>query len=270
MSKRIVLLTTGSTVASAMAQRMATIRDQLVLIVEERAPRSFKYSPLSEFARHLVGDNIMNVLGRMKQPAHVKRTVRWETRKKNAADAHINDWLKANGVLPQWPSGIDVFTTPAINNEATLARLREAQPDLLVVFGTKLLKPPLIGIAPMGAVNAHSSLLPAYRGLRSEFWQCYNNDPSAVGLTIHVVDPEVDTGNILQAIPTRTPWPTDPYALRALNVISALEHYPEVVQQHLDGLTRPMPQQASDQPTNRGKDITLEKRMELIERLGRG
>lgn len=270
MSKRIVLLSRANPVSMAMAQRLVALRDQLVLIVREDAPRTYKYSPLSEFGRRLVGDGIMNVLGRMKQPAPARRAVRWENRKRKAADAHMDEWLKAKGSTAEWPSGVDVFTTPSINNEATLAKVRGARPDLLVVFGTKLLKPPLIGLATMGAVNVHSSLLPAYRGLGSEFWQCFNNDPSAVGITIHVIETGIDTGDILHAAPTPTPWPTDPYLLHVRNLISALEIYPEVIQGYLDGTAQRRPQGASDQPTNLGKDITMEKRIELIERLGRG
>ncbi len=270
MRKRIVLLTTGSPVAMAMAQRMAAIDAELVLIVEERSPRTFKYSRISEFGRRLVGDRIMNVLGRMKQPAEVRRTVRAEEHMRGAADHRFETWMLEQRMEAVWPSGIDVFVSRDINDEVSLERVRDARPDLLVVFGTKLLKVPLLNIAPMGAVNAHSSLLPRYRGLRSEFWQCYHNDASAVGITIHVIEPGIDTGDILFATPTDTPWPTDPYALRHLNVLADLEHYPRVVQQHLDGNAQRRPQGHCDQPTNLGKHITMEKRIELIERLGRG
>lgn len=270
MSKRIVLLTTGSPVAMAMAQRMAAIHAELVLIVEERSPRAFKYSPISELGRKLVGDRIMNVLGRMKQPAEVRRTVRAEERMREAADRRLESWMSEQRMEAVWPSGIDVLVSRDINDEVTLGRVRAARADLLVVFGTKLLKVPLLSTAPMGAVNAHSSLLPRYRGLRSEFWQCYHNDASAVGITIHVIEPGIDTGDILFATPTDTLWPTDPYALRYLNVIADLEHYPAIVQQYLDGKAQRRPQGQCDEPTNLGKHITMEKRIELIERLGRG
>ncbi|MEO8589365.1 MAG: formyltransferase family protein [Flavobacteriales bacterium] len=270
MSKRIVLLSTGSPVAQAMAQRMASIQADLTLIVREDAPRSFRYSALSELARHLIGHRLMNAIGVMKLPAKARRTVRTEQRLQRKADELFRDRLFKTGGSFGWPRGVEIFNTPEINNEATIARVREARPDLLVVFGTKLLKPPLIASSVLGAVNAHSSLLPAYRGLRSEFWQCYHNDPTSVGLTIHVVEPGVDVGDILFTRSTPTEWPTDPFLLRALNILAALEHFPGVVEDHLNGLTRPQPQGRSDQPTYRGKDITMEKRIELMERLAGG
>lgn len=269
MSQRIVLLTTESRVAQALAQQVALIQAELVMIVIESQPRNFHYSPLSQFARHILGDRMVNMVSMLRLPAPVRRMLRAEDRLWKAADKEFDGHLKRMGVTPRWPTDIPVYHTASINDEATVARVREAKPDLIVVFATRILKAPMIAAARMGAVNAHSSLLPAYRGMRSEFWQCYLNDPAYVGLTVHVVNTGVDTGDILFSKATETPWPTDPFLLRMRNNLSILENYPRVVQDHLDHRSQPRPQGVSAQPTYRGRDITVEKRIELIERLAR-
>ena len=50
-------------------------------------------------------------------------------------------------------------------------------------------------------VNAHPGIIPLTRGLDSFKWAIYNNDP--VGNTLHLIDNEVDKGEILQIM--RTP-----------------------------------------------------------------
>ena len=59
--------------------------------------------------------------------------------------------------------GLNVLTPEKVNREVdALAALR---PDLLVVVAYgQLLSEQVLGLAPLGAVNIHGSLLPAYRG----------------------------------------------------------------------------------------------------------
>lgn len=83
--------------------------------------------------------------------------------------------------------------------------LRALAPDLVVIGTSSILRPHVIAI-PRGVLNAHPGLLPAYRGVDVIPWAIHNGDP--VGITIHFVDPGVDTGDIVvrQTIDVR---PTD-------------------------------------------------------------
>jgi len=45
-------------------------------------------------------------------------------------------------------------------------------------------------------VNAHPGVIPLTRGLDSFKWAIYNNDP--IGVTLHLIDNEVDKGEILR------------------------------------------------------------------------
>jgi methionyl-tRNA formyltransferase len=66
-----------------------------------------------------------------------------------------------------------------------------------------LLKPPLLSIPRIVAINFHASLLPAYRGKHPVFWALRNGERQT-GLTAHVMDPRFDTGDILYQVRVRT------------------------------------------------------------------
>jgi methionyl-tRNA formyltransferase len=90
------------------------------------------------------------------------------------------------------------------NTPEFIEALAAFSPDLFIAAGYMfLLKPPLLSIARIIAVNFHASLLPAYRGKHPVFWALRNGEREA-GLTAHVMDPRFDTGDILYQVRVRT------------------------------------------------------------------
>jgi methionyl-tRNA formyltransferase len=65
----------------------------------------------------------------------------------------------------------------------------------VVLVGADLVPPPVLAVPRLGTINAHYGLLPAYRGMNVTEWSVLRGDP--VGVTVHLVDPGVDTGDIL-------------------------------------------------------------------------
>ena len=65
----------------------------------------------------------------------------------------------------------------------------------MVLVGADLVPASMLAVPPLGTINPHYGLLPAYRGMNVTEWSVYREDP--VGVTIHLVDPGVDTGPIL-------------------------------------------------------------------------
>ena len=47
------------------------------------------------------------------------------------------------------------------------------------------------------ALNCHMGILPFYRGMDVAQWPILNQDFSNIGLTTHIIDEGVDTGDIL-------------------------------------------------------------------------
>ncbi len=91
--------------------------------------------------------------------------------------------------------GTDVLVTSHIKRLPRL--LRGLQPDLIFVTGFPWRLPPeLITLPRLGSINTHPALLPRYRGPDPVFWQLMNGEPE-IGLTVHRMEADFDTGPIL-------------------------------------------------------------------------
>jgi folate-dependent phosphoribosylglycinamide formyltransferase PurN len=83
------------------------------------------------------------------------------------------------------------------NDAGEIALMRRLAPEVVLVFGTGLLKPPLIDSFPGRIINIHLGLSPYYRGAGTNFWPLVNGEPEYCGATIHFLDAGVDTGPII-------------------------------------------------------------------------
>lgn len=85
--------------------------------------------------------------------------------------------------------------------EEELAPLRRIHPDLLLVCGFGIiLKKPLLTLPRIGCVNTHSSLLPKHRG-PDPFTAVVLANERESGVTFHVMDEGIDTGDIIAQFP---------------------------------------------------------------------
>ena len=84
------------------------------------------------------------------------------------------------------------------HNDAVCQELLEdTKVDLLVLGGTRIINPAILRIPSQGTVNSHPGLLPRLRGSASVGWALYKDLPQ--GATTHFVDPEMDTGDIINS-----------------------------------------------------------------------
>jgi folate-dependent phosphoribosylglycinamide formyltransferase PurN len=83
------------------------------------------------------------------------------------------------------------------NDPVEIAVMRDMDPDVVLVFGTSLLKPALIDTFPARIINIHLGLSPYYRGAGTNFWPLVNGEPEYCGATIHFLDAGVDSGPII-------------------------------------------------------------------------
>lgn len=81
------------------------------------------------------------------------------------------------------------------NDPACREMLEAFGPELVVLGGTRILRPHILAVPPRGTVNAHPGLLPWLRGSSSVGWAIYKD--IAVGSTVHFVEASIDTGLII-------------------------------------------------------------------------
>jgi folate-dependent phosphoribosylglycinamide formyltransferase PurN len=102
------------------------------------------------------------------------------------------------------------------NHPEFTAHLAELGVDVLLNQTSELLREPLLTTPRFGVINRHLSLLPAYRGAWPIFWQFAMRERE-VGVTIHLVDRGLDTGEILaQSAMPRVPRATMAATVAAL------------------------------------------------------
>ncbi len=75
-------------------------------------------------------------------------------------------------------------------------RLRSLDADAFVVIAFRILPPEVYEMPRLGAINAHASLLPQYRGSAPIAWALINGE-AETGLTTFVITRTVDTGGVI-------------------------------------------------------------------------
>src|SRR6476659_7970243 len=100
--------------------------------------------------------------------------------------------------------GVDILVTSHIKRLAPM--LRELEPDLIFVTGFPWRLPAeLLSLPRLGSINTHPAALPRYRGPNPIFWHLMNGE-TEIGMTVHRMDAEFDTGPIL----AQATMPIDP------------------------------------------------------------
>lgn len=90
-----------------------------------------------------------------------------------------------------------VFRPKSINDEAVVTYTNELKPDVIMVCGTGIIKKNIIDSLAAPLINIHVGITPKYRGVHGAYWALANNDPENCGVTVHLIDPGIDTGGIL-------------------------------------------------------------------------
>jgi len=101
------------------------------------------------------------------------------------------------GLNPTQNRDVVVHNVPSVNSSACHALLAEINPDVVAVYGTRILKAKTLDAVAAPFVNYHAGINPKYRGQHPGYWALASNDPDHAGVTVHLVDQGVDTGRVL-------------------------------------------------------------------------
>jgi folate-dependent phosphoribosylglycinamide formyltransferase PurN len=117
--------------------------------------------------------------------------------------------LSANGALPSSKHnhsaatigeyakqrGIEMAVVDDLNGAESLAALQRLKTDILLLGGVPIIRANVLAVPRVCTLNVHMGLLPEFRGMNVAEWSVFHG--TAVGVTVHQVDPGVDTGAIL-------------------------------------------------------------------------
>lgn len=105
--------------------------------------------------------------------------------------------------------GLPLLQPEKLRDPQFLADLAAWQADLFVVVAFRMLPEAVWAMPPLGAMNLHASLLPAYRGAAPIHWAVIRGEKET-GLTTFRIEKELDTGLIYEQKPVPIPddWTT--------------------------------------------------------------
>mgnify|MGYP003294330982 CR=1 FL=1 len=83
------------------------------------------------------------------------------------------------------------------NSAECIQALKEISPDLVLVIGTRILSEELLTSVDSVFINMHMGITPLYRGVHGGYWALADGDPEHCGVTVHMVDKGIDTGEII-------------------------------------------------------------------------
>jgi methionyl-tRNA formyltransferase len=103
------------------------------------------------------------------------------------------------GLLERFCADHDVAYAEAteINTRDLIERIRVCDPDyLLSIYNMRIMKSELLAVPRLGTINFHNGPLPRYRGVNVYSWAIINGEKE-FGVTWHLVDRGIDTGDVL-------------------------------------------------------------------------
>jgi phosphoribosylglycinamide formyltransferase 1 len=194
----VVLLVIDNPLCRIAAWRLAARFPGLTIVVEQRVPR-FKLirSRIRRFGLVHTAGQIAFIL--------CSRLLR------RAAAGRIAEIVAASELEVRWPDGVDRIDVVSVNAPDTIARLQELRPKVVLVVGTRIISRKVLDAVEAPFINYHDGITPKYRGIHGGYWASAQNDLANFGATVHLVDPGVDTGEVLYQVRLR-PLGEDNYA----------------------------------------------------------
>lgn len=113
--------------------------------------------------------------------------------------------------LDSTPVASNVVRIESANGGESISRLKAADPELVVVNGTRILSQRVLGSISGRFVNMHAGITPAFRGCHGAYWAIATGRPHLAGTTIHWIDAGVDTGQVVKQALIQ-PGPQDNFA----------------------------------------------------------
>ncbi len=129
-----------------------------------------------------------------------------------------------------------------LNSPATLDFLESHGVNTLVVYGTNLIRAPLLERFAGRIINLHLGLSPYYRGTATNFYPLLNEEPEYVGATIHLIDAGIDSGPILKHARPTIVADDGPHTIGCKAIAAGIEAMIAVLNDLSRGTLKPVPQ----------------------------
>jgi methionyl-tRNA formyltransferase len=133
----------------------------------------------------------------------------------------------------------EMIRVPSVNSPECIGHLRRLQPQAILVVGTRIIAGDVLRAVGAPFINYHAGITPKYRGVHGGYWAKSEGDLGNFGVTVHLVDAGIDTGDVLyqaRLAPTaKDNYSTYPY----LQLVAALPLLQRAARDAVAGTLRP-------------------------------
>lgn len=229
---RIALLTSNSLRHKYLAHALASKLDLKLVITEDKSPAITSTSHYSERDGQFIKKHFQ-----LRESSEKKFFGKYQDHPVNAKTLQLEHG--------------------AINSPEVFNILRKAQIDLIVLFGTSIIKSKLLNAFPRKIINFHLGLSPYYKGSATNLFPYYYNQPECIGGTIHLATPQVDQGAILTQFRPEINLEDDLHDIGNKVIFKGGEILPNILEQYAKGKLIPV-QQPIGGRLCRNKDLVPE------------
>jgi methionyl-tRNA formyltransferase len=227
---KIVLLTSDSLRHKFIAAEISKQLDLKLIVIEAKSAKIQDTSELNKQDAQFISDH-------------------FEARNKSE-NLFFGDYKEFPEKIPQLRIPYGNINSWEVNNA-----IDKITPDLIVLFGTSIIKDPLLGNYSGKIINLHLGLSPYYKGSATNLFPYYYNEPECVGATIHLASSKVDQGSILHQLRPNIEVNDDLHSIGNKCILNAGKILPEILRSYSEGKILPKTQTSAGKIC-RNKDLT--------------
>ncbi len=138
--------------------------------------------------------------------------------------------------------GVRTADPRTLNTPGTIDFLAGHGVEALVIYGTGMIRSPLLEAYAGHMINLHLGLSPYYRGTATNFYPLLNDEPEYVGATIHLIDRGIDSGAILHHARPEIRADDLPHTVGCKAILAGVEKLSQAVNELAAGTSQPVPQ----------------------------
>jgi folate-dependent phosphoribosylglycinamide formyltransferase PurN len=158
---------------------------------------------------------------------------------RRASRGRIAEIVRQAHLEPRWPDASELIRVPSVNSPECIAHLKRLRPRAILVVGTRIIAEEVLQAIEAPFINYHAGITPKYRGVHGGYWANAEGDPGNFGITVHLIDKGIDTGDVLyqaRFAPTAEDnYSTFPY----LQLVAALPLLERAARDAVTGTLRP-------------------------------
>ncbi len=167
----------------------------------------------------------------------------------------------------------DILEVPwgGANDQQVYEWVTARKPKYILLFGSSIIKDPLLTAFENRIINMHLGLSPYYRGAGTNFWPLVNGEPECVGVTVHLAILKVDAGAVLGQVRPEMKKSDTVYDINCKTVMAGAELLRRCLILYDQGRIAPEAQDRSvPGKLCRSKDLTPESILRMQERFKSG